>query len=166
MVELGHGGNSSVVTVVDLEENTLDGQVCVLGGVLGSDAAVSSQAEELGEDQEAILQGLLLISVGLDLQLGQGIGLLLLVLVGQLLLGVGLGRGKGVAPLFVELEDLGELLLGAGEFGLEGGFVLDLSLLVGVDDLSSKELLGGLVTVLADDGLGLGGVQLGGRVLV
>lgn len=149
-----------MIATVDTQQDALERQVLVFSGLSGLAATVSGQAQELGQHQEPILESLRGIRLGLALGLSYSFSLLLLILVGQLLLGLSLDGRDRSTPLVIDLLDLSQLLLVPGELGLKGRLVVDLSLLVGVDDLSGNELIGGLALVLVDQGLGLGGVGL------
>lgn len=156
MVQLDHDVDRTLVTTINTEQNALCSQVSILSRELSLLAAVGGEAKELGQDEEAVLQCLLSLSFGLALGCSYGLRQLFLVLLSQGLLELLLGFVQSRTPLFVQLQDLSKVLLVSGELGLEGGFVVDLSLLVGIDDLGSNELGYGLVLVLGNQGLGLG----------
>lgn len=155
LVQLDHDVHSTLITTIDTEQNALCSQVSILGRELSLLAAVGGEAKEFGQNEEAVLQRLLGLGLSLALGFSNGLCQLLLMLLGQGLLQLLLGLFQTRTPLFVQLQDLGKVFLISGEFGLEGGFVVDLSLLVGVDDLGSNELLNGLVLVLGNQRLGL-----------
>lgn len=121
---------------------------------------MGSETEELGEDQQAIVQRLLRIRLRLFLDLSNSVGLVLLVC----LLDVGLDRSNLGTVLSIDLLVLGQLLLQPCNLSLEGVQVVDLLLLVGIDDLELDELLGGFAfrLVLVDQSLGLGCIALNG----
>ena len=121
---------------------------------------MGSETQELGKDQQTIVQRFLRIDLGLFLDLSNSVGLVLLVC----LLDVGLDRSNLGTVLSIDLLVLGQLLLQPCNLGLEGVQVVDLLLLVGIDDLELDELLGGLAfgLVLVDQSLGLGRITLNG----
>ena len=84
--QLQHCRHARLIARVDVEQDTLEGQVLIeLGiGILG--AACGSEAEELRQDEEAVVQLLLSVGLGLVQGLADGICLLLLVALCQRLL--------------------------------------------------------------------------------
>ena len=119
---------------------------------------MGSETQELGQDQQTIVQRLLRIHLSLFLHLSNSVGLLLL----GCLLDVRLDRSDLGTVLSIDLLVLGQLLFQSRNLGLERVQVVDLLLLVGIDDLQLDELLGGLAfgLVLVDQSLGLGRVAL------
>lgn len=160
LVQLDHSSDSRLIAAVDAQKDSLKRQILIFARVGSLATTVGSKTQELGEHQEAILKILLGIRLRCALGLGHGLSLFLLVLLGQALLRVSLDRGNRVAPLIVDFLDLGQLLFVAGELGLESWFVVDLTLLVGIDDLGGEELVDGLVFIFDNQGLGLGGIGL------
>jgi hypothetical protein len=158
--ELQHGSHGVLVARVDVQQDTLQSHVLVQGGISVLGSTGSGQAQELGQDQKAVMLDLLDVGGSLFGGGDQGIGLLLLELLGKLLLQLGLVGGTTRAVLVVNLFVLGERLLELGELGLELGLLHGLLLLVRVDDLGSDELVEGLALVLLDDDKGLGAVGL------
>ena len=110
------------------------------------------------------MQVLLGIGGGLLLYLVDSLGLLIFVLLCQRLLEGGLLGGETCPVILVDLLVLGELFLDLGKLSLELGLLETLGSLVGVDHLELDELVKGLVLVLGDDGVGPGGVGLGGTI--
>lgn len=121
---------------------------------------MGGETQELGQDQETVVQRLLRILLSLFLDLSNSVGLVLLVC----LLDVRLDRSNLGTVLSIDLFVLGQLLLQSRNLGLERVQVVDLLLLVGIDDLELDELLGGFSfgLVLVDQSLGLGRITLNG----
>lgn len=121
---------------------------------------MGGETQELGQDQETVVQRLLRILLSLFLDLSNSVGLVLLVC----LLDVRLDRSNLGTVFSIDLFVLGQLLLQSRNLGLERVQVVDLLLLVGIDDLELDELLGGFAfgLVLVDQSLGLGRITLKG----
>ena len=155
-----------LVAGIDVKQDTLQGHVLVescIGLLLPSGGG---QAQELGKDQQAVMQSLLSIGSSLLLHVVDSLGLLILVFLCQRLLKGGLLGSEACPVLLVDLLVLGDLLLDLGELGLELGLLETLGSLIGVDDLEADELVKGLVLVLGDYGVGSGGVGLGNGSVV
>ncbi len=140
--QIGHSIHGNVIASVDLNQNTLQGLVLVQRWVDILLSAGSSQSQELRDNEESLL--LLLLG---SLSLGGRNSLLglLLVLAGQLLLGASDSSLGACLVLFVELLEVGDLLLVLGECGLKGWLFQDLCLLVGINLAGGNQLIKGLV---------------------
>lgn len=62
----------------------------------------------------------------------------------------------------MDLLVLGQLLLELGDLGLQSRLLQDLGFLVRIDDLGGNKLVEGLSSMLAQEGIGLGGMSLRG----
>lgn len=162
LVKLDHAVYSGPIPCIDAEQDALKRHVFVLSRLRGFATSVSSEAEELRQDQKPIFKRFLGFRLYLRLRLGNGLSLFLLKLLCQVSLGINLGRSCNVTPLVIKFLDLGQLLLVPSKFSLKRGLVINLSLLVGIDDFGGQKLLDGLVFILGDQGLGLRCVGLPG----
>jgi hypothetical protein len=142
-----------------VEQDTLESHILVRGAVRILDAAGGRKAEELGENEEVVVERGVGVRLGLLCKLGDSIRLLLLQLLRQSLLLL-----SQADPVFlVDLPVLGELLLELEQLRLQGRLLEVGGLLVGVDDLGENKVIERLVVMLGDDGIDLGGVGLRDR---
>lgn len=155
-----------LVAGIDIKQDTLQGHVLVKSCIGLLRPSSGGQTQELGKDQQAVMQSLLSIGSSLLLHVVDSVGLLILVFLCQCLLEGGLLGSEACPVLLVDLLVLGDLLLDLGELGLELGLLETLGSLVGVDDLEPDELVKRLVLVLGDYGVGSGGVGLGNGLVV
>lgn len=159
--QLQHRGNSALIARVNVQQDALQSHVLVGSGIGILGPSSGGQSQELSQDQQTVVLYFLGIG-GSFLGRGyEGIGLFLLQSLRQVLLNLGLVRCTLRSVLGFYLLVLGELLLHLSELRLELGFLEDLGLLIGVDDLGSYELLQGLFLVLLDQCVGLGNIGLG-----
>jgi hypothetical protein len=103
---------------------------------------------------------LLGVRLGLLLNLGDGLGLLLLKLLRQGFLNPGSLHGHSDSVFLVDLLVLGQAVLQLGKLGLQGGFLEKLGFLVGIDDLGGNEIVEAFARVLGSEGIGFGSVRL------
>lgn len=154
--ELQHVLNSILVAGVDVEQNTLESHILVGSavGILG--ATGRGEAEELREVEQAVVELLVGIGLGLLLELSNKVGLLLseLVAKGLLLL------GQVDLVLSIKLLEESNLLVKLEELGLQGGLLEVCSLLVGIDDLEGHQVVERLVAVLGYQMVNLGSIGL------
>ena len=149
--ELVHRGNRSLITSVNLNQDTLQSLVLVQGGISLLLSSCSSKSQELRNDEESSVLGLLGLLASLSLNLGKSLLTLLAELVGQFLLGarnVCLGTGLG---LRVKLLVLLNLLLVLSQGSLKSWLLQDLGLLVWVDQLGGDKIVKGHVWVLGEN---------------
>lgn len=151
--QLLHGGNGILIARVNGKKNALDSLALVRLGILRLLSTVGRQTQELRQNEKVGVQGA--FNAGLDL-----IDCLLLGLLERLGPFRLVGR-RSCLVLLVDLQELSELLLVLGQCGLEGGLLQDLGSLVIVENLLRNELVEGLASVLAEQGIRLAGVGLG-----
>ena len=154
--ELQHVLDGILVAGVDVEQNAFESHILVGSAVGILSATGRGKAEELGEVEQAVVELLVGIGLGLLLKLSSKLGLLLgkLVVEGLLLL------GEADLVVSIKLLDESKLLVKLEELGLEGRLLEVCSLLVGIDDLERHQVVERLVAVLGYQVVNLGSIGL------
>lgn len=151
--QLQHRVYSALIASIDGQQNTLNGLALVGVGLRTLFPAVGSQSQKLRNKEE--IPTLSLVKVSLSFSHGIRPGLLNSLPQFRLVC----RRPRFV--LLCDLEVLGQLLFGLGELGLQGRFLEDLGLLIGIDDAAGDKLVEGLARGFLEDGVRLGCVGLG-----
>lgn len=154
--KLQHVLNSVLVARVDVEQNAFKSHILVGSAVGILSATGGGKAEELGKVEQAVVELLVGISLGLLFEFSLELSLLL----GKLLVERLLLLGQADLVVSIELLDESKLLVKLEELGLEGRLLEVGGLLVGVDDLESNQVFERLVAVLGYQMVDLGGIGL------
>lgn len=154
--ELQHVLDSILVARVDVEQDTFESHILVGSAVGILSATGRGKAEELREVEQAVVELLVGIGLGLLLELGNKVGLFLGKLIGEGLLLL----GQADLVLSIKLSEESKLLVKLEELGLQGGLLEVCGLLVGIDDLERHQVVKGLGAVLSYQVVDLGSIGL------
>lgn len=154
--KLQHVLDSILVAGVDVEQDTFESHILVGSAVGILSATGRGEAEELREVEQAVVELLVGIGLGLLLELSNKVGLFLgkLVAEGLLLL------GQADLVLSIKLPEESKLLVELEELGLQGRLLEVCGLLVGIDDLERHQVVKGLAAVLSYQVVDLGSIGL------
>lgn len=152
LYDLNHRGDGVVRPSVDLVEHTFE-RPGHIGGFVPRAPHGSSSVKELAQAEK--LRSLILLARFLGL--GSSFLLNSLHFVLMKLCQLSFLAGKTLLVVSGKVFEMTNLLLDLGDAGLQGGFLLGLRLLIGIDLLCRDQLIQRLSRVFSDDGIDLRG---------